>query len=255
MAENFKDNRAKKDFSRQQTYKRKGMPRVLIVTEGEVTEVEYFTDLCRGLGLTPITVEHPAEGICIAGEQCDSAPISVFKYAEKAFLKKEPKEKGVPQKYYWDEIYCVFDRDTHGTYHEALRRIAELQQKHPKRKFEAITSHRCFEIWFLLHFQLTSTDFANANALGKELKKINDSGNKIFENYEHGSVGIFKRIQPRICTAKANAHLLNKQASRNSTSELGFYELPHTLVVKLVERIEAISELQRNLGRPIPVKP
>lgn len=255
MAENFKLNRPKRTFGRQRAPKRTGMPRVLIVTEGEVTEVEYFTDLCKSLGLTPITVQHTTEGICVAGEQCDSAPISVFEYAEKAFSKKEPKVKGIAQNYYWDEIYCVFDRDTHGTYHEALRRIAELQQKHPKRKFEAITSHRCFEIWFLLHFQLTSTDFANANALGKELKKINDSGKNIFESYQHGSVGVFKRIKDKRGTAKTNAHLLNKQASSACGQNENYRDKPHTDVVKLVERIEAISELRENLGLPISVQP
>lgn len=240
MAENFKERKAKNNFTRRQAYHRTEMPRVLIVTEGAVTEVEYFTDMCRSLGLSPITV-HPAEGIGLIGKECGSAPISVFKYAHEAFLKKDPKEKGIAQQYYWDEVYCVFDRDTHTTYHETLEKIQLAQRKNKKRVLRAITSHRCFELWFLLHFKDTAKDFANSTAIGNELKKIQHNRTLIFDKYGHGSKGIFHLIKDKLATAKTNARKLN--GSHPSVADY-----PHTFVVDLVTRIEEIAKKRQNLG-------
>ncbi len=253
MSENFKGNRARKNFRRREQYKRTGMPRVLIVTEGEVTEVSYFSDLCNSYALKIISIEQPdeklqkskdkLEGISINGKNSGSAPISIFEYAKNKFLEKErnAEEKSRNRSYYWDEVYCVFDRDSHCTYNEAINKINEIQGKHSKRKFRAITSNRCFELWFLLHFKYTNKDFSNSAEVEKELKQLK-IGENVFKCYTHGTRNIFKHIDGLREKAKENARKLNKAA-------LDGVESPHTFVVELIERIEEIIELRENLGK------
>ena len=117
--------------------------RLLIACEGSKTEPNYFCGLCRQLGLRGTIVE-------IAGEECESAPISVYRYAA---------ERAVDDGGF-DEIYCVFDRDRHPTFADALTAI----QQHPTGKFRAIASHPCFEYWVLLHFRYTRAPFVAAGA-------------------------------------------------------------------------------------------
>jgi hypothetical protein len=117
--------------------------RVLIACEGSKTEPNYFRGLCRHLGLRGTTVE-------IAGEECESAPISVYRYA----AERVAEDGG------FDEIYCVFDRDRHPTFAAAISAI----QQHPSGKFRAIASHPCFEYWVLLHFGYTRAPFVAAGS-------------------------------------------------------------------------------------------
>jgi len=110
----------------------------LIVCEGE-SEQAYF-DAIR-LQLKLLTTE-----VVIPRDQGGLAPISVVEYAE-----DRGKERGG-----YDHIFCVFDRDQHESFNRARAKIRSLatRSRNPLAIRE-VTSAPCFEIWVLLHFELT----------------------------------------------------------------------------------------------------
>ena len=108
--------------------------RILIVCEGSKTEPNYLKEVCREYRINTASVE-------IAGKECDSAPITVYRFARDRF-NEDPS---------FDEVYCVIDRDSHPTFDEAVSACLN----HPSKRFSPIRSYPCFEYWILLHFQYT----------------------------------------------------------------------------------------------------
>lgn len=103
--------------------------RVLIVCEGEKTEPHYFEALIELYKLSVVNVEVTSSP--------HSAPRHIVAHAQKIFDETK-----------YDRVYCVFDRDEHTTYQEALNTIQTII---PVHTFYAITSNPCFEFWLLLH--------------------------------------------------------------------------------------------------------
>ncbi|OSQ46205.1 RloB family protein [Thalassospira alkalitolerans] len=143
---------------------RKPNIRVLIVTEGERTEKDYFNRLISHLNLSGIDVDVCAD--------CDSAPISVVNFAEQKVRSLSSDDK-------YDKVFCVFDRDTHETYHAAISKIISLNKNTRfHSSIYSVTSIPCFEFWFIIHFQYTRAPYceANGNSVGDmvvdSLKKI-----------------------------------------------------------------------------------
>lgn len=122
--------------------KRDSYDTVLIVCEGEKTEPYYFQELRDDLRLNPFNIE-------ITGDTRGSSPVNVVNYAL-----KNHKD--------YDKTFCVFDQDQHSDYQTALRKIKgrEKSREHP---VHAITSVPCFEFWLLLHFRMTTKNFAVAS--------------------------------------------------------------------------------------------
>ena len=139
--------------------------RVLIVTEGTKTEPDYFNRLKSELGLTTAEIKITGKG--------GSAPIRVVETAEQ-ILKKDDE---------FDQIYLVFDRDTHSTYDVVIKRVSKLanQRQFRKKTVCAITSVPCFEVWFVLHvsdsckqYEVAATSKASpAKSLISDLRKKN----------------------------------------------------------------------------------
>lgn len=119
-------------------------PRILIVCEGEKTEPNYLNDVVSACRLT-------AADVRIVGKECDSAPISVVTYAENLYNDSDPK---------FQYIFCVFDRDRHETFHDAVRKLEKLGAK----GFSAINSDPCFEYWLLLHFRYTRKSYVKTGS-------------------------------------------------------------------------------------------
>lgn len=46
----------------------------------------------------------------------------------------------------FDQVWCVFDHDAHGTFEDALNEAAKAQ-------IRVAYSIPCFEFWYLLHFE------------------------------------------------------------------------------------------------------
>lgn len=83
-------------------------------------------------------------------------PLQVVEYAEQLFLKGDS-SKGIQPRSF-EQVYAVFDRDDHLTYHAALAKAAALNKKLRNDlgatvQFGAIASVPCFELWLLLHFE------------------------------------------------------------------------------------------------------
>jgi len=101
----------------------------LVVCEGEVTEVEYFTGL-RIAERIPIELEVDPGGDPKA--LVDRA----VKSARASRRAKDP----------YDHVWCVFDVDEHP-------KMADAKQKALANKLPYALSNPCFELWILLHFQ------------------------------------------------------------------------------------------------------
>lgn len=122
-------------------------PRILMVCEGE-TEKLYFEDIRRDYRIT-------SANWAVMPSEYGTGPEKVVGFAEhKARSEKK-----------WDEVYCIFDRDEHVHYRQALEVAAKLDGKlKPKDalatppRFISIPSIPCFELWYLLHFQAVNRE-------------------------------------------------------------------------------------------------
>jgi len=123
--------------------------RILIVSEGSKTEPLYFNEIRSSYRLHSANVQ-------VWPSAYGTQPLQVVEYAENLFQNGDA-VKGV-RALEFEQVYAVFDRDDHTTYHAALGKAASLNGKlindleEPVR-FEAIASVPCFELWLLLHYE------------------------------------------------------------------------------------------------------
>lgn len=201
-------------------------PRVLIVTEGSKTEPLYFRKLIAELGLTTAKVK-------IVGE-CGSAPKSVVEEAEKR-LNEDSR---------FEQIYCVFDRDRHDSYDEALAKIQGLsgRRSFKSKTISAIPSVPCFELWYMLHLSDTRKPYQSAapggspaKALIADLEKLADC----FKGYEKSNCAFFDSIAEHRDTASGRAEHFLKAAQGEEAKE--FHENPSTRVHLLVKALADIA--------------
>lgn len=118
---------------------------VLIVCEGEKTEVNYFKGLIQNERLNTANIE-------VIYSEKGSAPIRIVECA----IEKAETQEGL------DRVFCVFDRDSHSSYELAINKIKRYKpgrKSKSKPLFEAIVSSPCFEIWILLHFEYTTKSY------------------------------------------------------------------------------------------------
>ncbi|NOZ10066.1 MAG: RloB domain-containing protein [Gammaproteobacteria bacterium] len=96
---------------------------VLIVCEGSKTEPNYFCELRDAYRLSSANVS-VTEGI-------GSDPLSVVRRAEELFEKDSD----------YDAVFCVFDRDKHATYQQALEKVSttNLKKREGRKMFDLIT--------------------------------------------------------------------------------------------------------------------
>jgi len=155
-------------------------PLDLVVCEGE-TEVDYLCELARSLRIHV--------HIC-KGDGTD--PKSIVNTA-----KRKSKEDGVK----YDKVFCVFDRDND------LSSFLEAIELCKSRKFIAIVSNPCFELWPYLHFQIRESGFGSPQQMLRALKKLPG-----FENYDKDGVQIFNATIHFIDMAcKRASFLVSKQ--------------------------------------------
>ena len=146
------DNQPKKRQALQLARKegrRASYDRILIVSEGSKTEPHYFGEIRSyyKLHTANVQVQPSARG---------TQPLQVVEFAEQLFLKGDTSQGIRPRAF--EQVYAVFDRDDHATYHAALAKAVALGDKLRNDlgthiKFEAIASVPCFEMWLLLHFE------------------------------------------------------------------------------------------------------
>lgn len=162
---------------------------VLILCEGEKTEPEYFKGLRMACELNPANVVIvPAEG---------NDPVSIVKEAI-ARCRSSPGE--------FDRVFCVFDRDGHTNYQEAL----DLTTNSPLGRrgiLRAITSVPCFEIWVLLHFAYSSAPFMASGGRPACDNVVAAIRNHLPE-YQKAFTGVFEGLWSLVHTAVTNGERL-----------------------------------------------
>ncbi len=208
--------RQAKELARKMS-KRKSYDKVLIVCEGEKTEPNYFDGLKDHFELNSANIE-------VTGD-CGSSPKSIVEHAKQRY--REERDAGDS----FDKVYCVFDKDTHESYQQALETIRAAK---PKNTFFATTSVPCFEYWLLLHFIHTtapyqSTGRKSAGAL------VMDELLTYMPNYKKGDKTIFDQLIDQLPQAMSFSEQSLNEAETTGTDN------PSTKVHKLIEYLQQIK--------------
>lgn len=191
---------------------------VLIVCEGGKTEPNYFRELRDAFRLNTANIQ-------IVGKECGSAPRNVVSFA----IEKYKQEKG------YDRVYCLFDKDRHPTYNEALTRVRDtnLAKGH---SIYAITSVPCFEIWLLLHFHYTTRAFGGRGPDTSICAEVIEELQRDLPDYTKGMKDLFARLQDRLDEALDNASRLKVYNESVGSDN------PSTEVHKLVEYLRDLNK-------------
>ncbi|HEB79648.1 MAG TPA: RloB domain-containing protein [Rhodospirillales bacterium] len=181
---------------------REARERVLIVCEGEKTEPYYLMEIRESLGLTNAD-------IVICGKECGSDPLSIVDYA----LGRFKEDSG------YDNVFCVFDKDSHATYKTAVDKI----ERKPGKRWCTIKSVPCFEFWVLLHFKETTKPFSGAGGLSP-CDRILIEVRREFGEYHKGYRGLYKLVGDQtdkaISNAKATLNEAQKAGTDNPSTEM-----------------------------------
>lgn len=189
---------------------------VLIVCEGEKTEPNYFRALIDDLQLNTANIK-------IAKNTAGSSPRTVVDFALQSY--KEEKE--------YDNVYCVFDKDQHPSYDEALDMIRREKMRRRGCPIHATTSVPCFEFWILLHFTYTTKVFDTGH--GSICANVISELKKHFSSYEKGEEDTYHAIRDRLTTAISNAKMIARYC------ETGGTDIPSTKMHNLVEYLQKLK--------------
>ncbi|WP_283419179.1 RloB family protein [Sphingopyxis sp. Geo48] len=186
---------------------RKPAKRIVIVCEGEKTETIYFGQFLDALRAANIQLK-------VLGKECGSDPGSVVGYADQ--IRNE--DQGI------DILYCVFDRDSHANFDQAVQSAEKIQIKIGNdRTFRSIKSYPCFEYWLLLHFSYSRKPYngagnhSSADLLIKELEKFIPNYKK---SDEASILGLADKTQTAIQNAKKSLDDANKTGELNPSTEV-----------------------------------
>lgn len=189
---------------------------VLIVCEGKKTEPYYLEELREELQLNSANVK-------VVGRGTD--PLSLVNYALNEFDNNKD----------YDQIYCVFDKDQHTNYQDALYKITSCRtRKTNKIPIHAITSVPCFEYWLLLHFVDTASPYVKTNkSVGDQvLSQIKEH----IRDYKKGQKNIFSLTKDKLETAISRARKIDDQQRGNKTDN------PSTKIYDLVEYLKNVKK-------------
>ncbi len=122
--------------------------KILVVTEGTDTEPDYFSEITRKYHIPKSLLSVRASG--------HSAPISVVGQAKKFFRQgfsdKDGRHLDAGD---FDLIYAVMDVDQHESLQEAINQIDKFNQVNRRAAIMTpIISCPCFDLWYLLHFDV-----------------------------------------------------------------------------------------------------
>jgi len=226
----FKKRKAQKaaTFARQQQQRPEGK-RYLIVCEGMKTEPYYFAELCKAHQLLTLRVR-------IAPGAEGSSPDRVLDYAEKLF--EEDAQLGSDR---FDQVFCVIDRDQHGTYQSTIQRIKALATE--GKPFMVIPSIPCFEYWLLLHFTYSRQPF---HAAGKQSvcdAVIHDLRKQPgFGSYAKAQKNTYAILKDRTETAIQHAQWAETDAEKTGEDN------PTTSVHHLVRKLKPLAKTHGQKG-------
>lgn len=191
---------------------------ILIVCEGAVTEPKYLESVKSIYGISSAQVK-------VTGEECGSSPKSIVEYA------KEESKNG-----YFDKVYCVFDKDKHESFNEAIAQIGSLEKSKKRPSFRAIVSNPCFEIWLLIHFVYTTKNYASIPGRSICEQVISDL-KKYFPGYRKGCKCIYEIVSPRQDVAIINAKKLKEYIESSGATS------PMTDMYELIEKLISLKNI------------
>jgi len=220
--DNSPKERQRKQLERKQN-RRASYDRILIVSEGSRTEPNYFKEIRAEYRLHSANVEVQPGAV-------GTEPIQVVEYACELF-EKGNRRKGIRPRGF-EQVYAVFDRDEHRTFHDALARARALDGKLKNDlkqpvKFIAIPSRPNFEFWLLLHFE----DIHHLMPRGEVMRRLKTH----IPDYEKGSGRAFAATKANLPAAIARARALAQRADPGDDEE------PYSGVVELVELLTRLK--------------
>ncbi|MBI5138011.1 MAG: RloB domain-containing protein [Nitrospirae bacterium] len=202
------------------TYKR-----ALVVCEDGKSSATYFKEIRASQRIQTLNMK-------VIGAGCD--PKRLVETAVEEF-RKHPD---------YDYVLCVFDRDSHNHYQNAVASIQQtpLTMKCGRKSagqadFRAITSEPCFEFWLLLHFTDHTAPIApsGGRSIGEQTEHLLKQH---WPAYHKGSAGIFQHLENRRAAAGQLAAAGLLRASANGTSN------PHTHVHEAVDILFSLRGTQ-----------
>lgn len=221
--DNAPRDRQKKQLERKQG-RRASYDRILIVSEGSRTEPNYFREIRSAFRLHTANVE-------VRPSELGTAPIQVVQYAKELFENGD-RHKNIQQRAF-EQIYAVFDRDDHGSYHDALALSEQLNGKlrNDARQpvvFQAIASVPSFELWLLLHYEDIQVPLHRDEVMSRLKRHI--------PGYEKGSGTAYAITNEHLAVATARAERLAQRFSARTDPE------PFTAIAELVQRLMALRD-------------
>jgi len=191
---------------------------VLIVCEGEKTEKNYLRSLCNDLRLSGASVT-------IIPSHRGSDPVSVVTYAIDRYKEDDS---------IYARVYCVFDRDTHANFKEAMA-FAESSALARKGVLHTALSVPCFEFWVLLHFAYSSAPFTPSGGRSP-CDNVIEAMRRHIDDYAKSMEGLYDRIKPLTDQALAHADRLETENLRSGSPN------PATGVHKLIRYLRELAE-------------
>jgi hypothetical protein len=211
--------RDSKSYKRKKKYIRPS-PFFIIVCEGKVTEIDYFkgfpyySKLGTGYSHASVYIE-PGAG----QHECLVAK------AHKVWIELNKKYGTISP----CDVWCVFDCDGDA---DGLNRAIQAAKS---KKFNAIYSVQCFELWYLLHFQMV-TGAINKTEYDKKISEY------LGIDYTHGTRGMYALLEERQGDAIRAARQLWEQKAKMGELQGD----PITNVFLLVEALNSAYERLRN---------
>jgi hypothetical protein len=191
---------------------------VLIVCEGEKTEKNYLRSFCNDLQLSGASVT-------ITPSHRGSDPVSVVTYAIDRF-----KEDGS----IYARVYCVFDRDTHANFDEAMAYAASAALA-KKGVLHTALSVPCFEFWVLLHYAYSSAPFS-ASGGRSPCDNVIEAMKRHIGDYKKSMEGLYAYLKPLTDQALAHADRIEAENRLSDSNN------PSTDMHKLVRYLRELAE-------------
>jgi hypothetical protein len=217
-----RDNQPKdrqKTSLERKTGKRMPYDRLLIVCEGTQTEPNYFNEIRQFYKLS-------SANIAVLPSKYGTQPQQVVDYACDCCRKNNK----------WEKVFCVFDRDDHTNFENAIKSAAAkngqfTNDQGEKIQFYAVPSVPCFELWLYLHFSEITIEILRPDLL-QRLERHMPAYNKSAE-------GHFAQTKANLTTAYKNAERLAR--NRNGSK----IQNPFTAVDEVVKDLMKLAEHSR----------
>lgn len=219
----FHKLKAKANRSKKRAHEKKEpYPKFLIVCEDTVSGYHYLIEAVRHFRLS-------TANFSIVGLGQD--PLDIVLDAERRF--NEEKKSHKPD---FERVFCVFDKDNHARYYNAISKIDSINKLigYDTPIFTAITSIPCFEIWLILHFEYTTklyTDKERKTASNQVAKDLTG----FLKNYDKSNKTALKDTIQLLPSAITNAQRLCTYCEKNSS------ESPATKMHELMTFISTLK--------------